>query len=241
MPELTHVGIQNIEDRLDNSIFTKHAFDRQFNSGDVLVEIRFKDTPSYHFMVEELEDNDRWRVTECPSAYLNSESQTVHTDFSRCISNLNSWLNRLEKEITYQDPDDWTEVARIRAMIEEQVENIKNPTAPFSGEEAEEWKQKVSQVIESVENLKEDKAELRREVNKLKKDLNDLTDQIDHMPRKTWLRSVLGSAANFAEKVLLHKSLGKTLVGAAVRGLLPEADLPLDDVPSSSDGEIKSV
>lgn len=238
MAELTRIGIQNIENRLDNSIFTKHAFERQFNSDNgLVVNIEFKDNPSFHFTVEEMEERQRWRVTERPGVYLDSESQNVQSDFSRCISNLNNWLNRLEKEITYRDPNDWSEVARIRSLIEEQVSSIDNPNEPFRDEEAAEWRQKVDQVIDSVESLEEDKRELRQEVNRLKKDLNNLNEQIDSMPRKTWLRSVLGSAANFAEKVVLHKSLGKTLVGAAIRGLLPEADIAIEDPPQLPDGE----
>jgi len=238
MAELTRVGIQNIEKRLDNSIFTKHAFERQFNSGNgVIVNIEFKDNPSFRFKVEKMEDGDRWQVTECPGVYLDSDRQNVQTDFSRCISTLNSWVNRLEEEVTYQDPNDWSEVARIRSFIEEKVSNIENPDEPFRDEEAEEWRQKVDQVIDSVENLEEDKRELRQEVNRLKKDLKELNEQIDSMPRKTWMRSVLGSAANFAEKAILHKSLGNTLVGVAIRGLLPEADLPIEEPPQLSDGD----
>lgn len=238
MAQLTRIGIQNIEDRLDNSIFTKYAFDRHFNSGNgLIVNIEFKDNPSFHFKVEEMEDRERWRVTERPGVYLDSESENVQSDFSRCISNLNNWVNRLQKEITYQDPNDWSEVVRIRSLIEEHVSSIENPDEPFRDEEAAEWRKKVDQVIDSVENLKEDKRELRQEVNRLKKDLSDLNDQIDSMPRKTWLRSVLGSAANFAEKVVLHKSLGKTLVGAAIRGLLPEADISIEQTPQLPDGE----
>ena len=238
MAQLTRVGIQSIEDRLDSSIFTKHAFDRHFNSGSgLIVSIEFKDNPSFHFKVEEIEDRDRRRVAECPGMYLDSESQSIQSDFSRCISNLSNWINRLEEEITYQDPNDWSEVARIRSIIEEQVSSVENPNEPFRDEEAAEWRQRVDQVIDSIENLKEDKRELRQEVNRLKKDLSDLNDQIDSMPRKTWLRSVLGSAANFAEKVVLHKSLGKTLVGTAIRGLLPEADIPIEEPPQLPDGE----
>ncbi len=238
MAQLTRVGIRNIEDRLDNSIFTKHAFDRHFNSGGgIIVNIEFKDNSSFHFKIEEMDERDRWLVTKRPGVYLDAESKNVQSDFSRCISDLNNWVACLEKEITYQDPNDWSEVARIRLLIEEQVSGIENPDEPFGDEEAAEWRQKIDQVIDSVESLEEDKRELRQEVNRLKKDLSDLNDQIDTMPRKTWLRSVLGSAANFAEKVVLHKSLGKTLMGAAIRGLLPEADIPIDETPELPDGE----
>ena len=114
---------------------------------------------------------------------------------------------------------------------------MKYPDTPFEGKDAEEWKQKIEKVLEDVEGLKEDKKELQREINTFKSDLNKLGEKINKMPKRTWLRSVMGSTIKFIEKVALHDSIGKTLVGTAMKALLPDLDIPTDDIPKLSDGE----
>ena len=88
-----------------------------------------------------------------------------------------------------------------------------------------------------MEEVKERNKNLNSEINTLKSDLDDLKNNIDNMPRKTWLRSVGGSVIKFAEKVVLHESIGKTILGTTIKALLPDIDIPGEGLPKISEGE----
>lgn len=225
--ELRQTTIAEILAGLDTTLFTKRGFHCEFNKPDgTLVRIVFKERPSFRIEIRQpgyKKDEfslslQEWTTLECPGHSFSSEELYTWETYHECQSRISQWSTRLLDEILVHgsQQDDVLEV--LRRNLEENADALPEPETPFQGEEALKWKQKLDEVIEHLSQLSAENESRQAEIGELQLELGKLKEQIDAVPKKTWLRAVGNRILTLAEGGA--SAAIKSLAEGAVKALI---------------------
>jgi len=216
--------ISEINNILDASVFTRHAFTTAFNNKEKsqVISITFKEIDNFRFVVEEMNDKT-WHVFECPGKTFITGEETACNVFNDCIKRIRPWLTRLLEECVVNIEEPAEILAHMRVNLEHQANELPKPDEPFGTEEALQWQQKLDSLVEELEKLKEANEIQDFEIGTLRKDLESLKNQVYNMPKKLWFLSAGNKILNALERVSNSKLLEKLLQSATLALLIENA------------------
>lgn len=218
---LRRATIDKILLALDKTIFTRHLFNYSFNHDDgTLVRIIYSENNNFQFVasydLDEMGENKIWNTQEAPGTDFINLEYFFYDNLDALLMGISNWVNRILEE-----EDLGTHVLehieRIREKIIEDANNIPDPEKPFEGKEAQEYKNKLDILYEEIENMNDQHKLTWTELEKIRKGIDSLKQQIEGMPRKTWLKAagnkILDTVASISGKVTVEV-LTKTIMNA---------------------------
>ncbi len=207
---------------LDGTIFTRHAFDCEFNVEDgALVSICFRDQRDFRFEIHQPSDwlgHRGWKTVESPGeSFLSDEYDNIDS-YEDCQERLEEWGRRLLEELA-ANRDHGAEIFEgLRQRLDRNLEELSDPELPFEGDEAESWRSRITTFVEQLDDLKE-KLELNElEVQKLGSEMEKLKDNIESVPKKSWVRAAGSRVLTLFERGA--DAAAKSLAEGAVKGFL---------------------
>lgn len=214
---------KTIFDQLSTTFLSPQNFEASFNDeSGTIVDIVFRDRESYRFRVLQptspINQNGNWITRECPGQFFTDEEEFRLGDFNTAQGRIQHWVNRILEDITISATSGKPWIDRLRANLEQSIDDLDNPEAPFSVEEAEEWEVRFAELIARMDELQEENKIHKEDLNRLKKHLKELRGKATTMPKRTWVRAVgnriIDVFLNTAESAL------KAIAEGTVKGLL---------------------
>jgi hypothetical protein len=220
MKTLRDASIKKIYAILDQSFFTRHAFEATFNGeyGDIL-SLTFKQEPLFQFKISQPGPGGTWKTTECPGETFSEAETTNHTDYSKCQARINAWIQRVVEEIAIHKKPQDTDFSNLRASLEQGADDLPDPDSPFSDKESGEWADRLDQMITRFEELKEANEIQQRELNALNKEVSHLKNQLAVLPKRTWVKAAGNKILNIFERFANTKA-GQAVLEKAVKILI---------------------
>lgn len=223
MMKLRQGTIKQVIDKLDESLFTRHAFEYSFNneeSGE-LISVAMRDDPNSYFRVnyEEKRPENRWLVKESPGTIFMDSGAVGIAGFRGVVSRMEEWLERVLEEILLLNKGNTRSfVATLRENLELNVLELESPEAPFDQGEAQSWEQKIDHVIEQIEEMQERQELSQEAIDELKEQMTVMKENIRDIPKKVWVRSTGNRFLNFFER--FTGKITESIAKGAIAGML---------------------
>jgi len=225
MLKLRRGTIGRIVGLLDESIFTRHAFECGFNneeSGET-ISVVMRDEPEFYFIARYTEEEEKryhpWLVEASPSEYFVSSGEQKVSGFDEVLSSISKWLQRVLEDILLPNSGNRESfIGTLRENLELNASELENPEAPFDEDEAAIWEQKIDHVIEQVEDIQEQQELSQEAIDELKEQMAAMKEKIRDIPKKVWVRSIGNRFLNFFER--FSGQIAKSIAKGAVEGML---------------------
>ncbi|WP_268124950.1 hypothetical protein [Roseivirga pacifica] len=223
-----------IESLLDNSVFTKYAFNIEYNNSEqAIFKVVFTSTPVYSFEVTYSPQMSRsyvgkkdlvYHVKCSPGKYFNEVSIVEFKTFEEVLSHIGIWTTRIFNELRegkvslshFQNTID-----ELKRDFEERIRNNEGNDKGeyFSGEQVDEYKNKLDDILAKMRELKGELELNKSELEKVKLEFDKLKECIEILPRETWLRSagnkMIDLMTSFAKS-----EIGQKMISSSVKGFL---------------------
>jgi chromosome segregation ATPase len=216
MEEIRMGAIEEIFRDLDRRFLTRHAFQGTFNNEEELIRLTYIDNPEYYFVA--VKKDNVWTTLESPGNFLKSEEQYSLNDLNQVRGRINNWADRIIEELTLSSKSPDEAIDQLRQNLNNYADELPNPDEPFSLEEANQWTQRLDDLVERMSQLEEESQIQRGQVNRLRREVDDLKQKILVTPKKAWVKSAGNKILNFLE--VAATGAIKALAEGAVKGLL---------------------
>jgi len=210
MPRLRVPTRQAILQSLDGSVLNRHAFEVQFDleeEDSEIVRIAFKDDPGFTFTISAKTETreDRQGFTESvvriyvtdekPGEHFTDEAKEHRSEnFTEAIEQIPRWVSRILSELSREARDATSQ--KLHAEFEKVLDELPEPSEPFTTEESTAWKQKVESILEGLRARSDaNEAALQR----LREEIEALFENNVAMPKKTLLRAVVGRVFGYVD------------------------------------------
>lgn len=226
MSILREKTIQEIMIMLDNSIFTRQAFNASFNNDDGdIVRIEFRDIPEFKFTITSSGPN-KWRVFESPGDTFKDGESVVYEGFYSCTRNIEDWIGRVLEECTFSETGTEAIFEQMRKNLNKYSDNLPEPDKPFDEEDSIIWQQKLDDLVKIIESLQKGKKIQQDKldafidvVEELKQDVEKLKSKINTLPKRTWVKAAGNKILDSLVK-LANTKAGKAIVEGTFKGFL---------------------
>ncbi len=220
MKRLRQATIKQIVSLLDNSLFTRHAFEYHFNNdnGDI-INIIYKDKPDYFFKIRQNKPGNNFIVTECPGITFTDAETISMPQFSQTQGRIIGWLQRIVEDLAIHTHSEHANFDALRKSINKTADELDEPEKPFSESEAKEWEDKLDKLIEKFERLKDENQIQQAELNTLRREVDNLKSQVNSVPKKVWVKAAGNKIINVFEKIANSKA-GQKAIETTVKILL---------------------
>lgn len=208
MPQLKPSFIAKINQKLDNSNFTKHDFDIDLpDSGKLLARIVFRYNNNWHISYYEEEVTNTYEVaqklfgtTETRKSknlvnWIRVSPGKVKNEAVYDISNADAFLDaipnwcddiRTELSATTERPDP---VAELRQQLQEKLDSlIDDPEAQFTQEELDVVDKRFDKLLSEIEELREKYAFSETKISELQKAFDEFKSTARTYPKGMWAR-----------------------------------------------------
>lgn len=229
---LRHTFRRQIRTALDHSRFTADDFEIEYPEAEALLLISFKSFEQFHFFVhDDGLPGQGYRVDIAPGVHYEMESRRIQLE--AIVGEVEEWANRIYAELmSIEQPVD-DSFAKLRAELEEGLDdNIEDPAAFFTEEEAAQIREKIKGFDEVLQQHAQTHEDLRGEIDALRKQLSESVKAVETFPKSIWLRTTFNRVAKGVKGLAKSKEAKQVLVEGLktlVKGYLG-ADGPGPDV-----------
>ncbi len=235
MSQLKKSFILEIEDALNESIFTKDDFELTFpKSGKILAKIEFVYNPDYRLILSEEEHKEsittksqltlqnqvsttthkEYALTEAPGSYK-SESREELYDIGETTRRIPMWCINIKEDLkalaSKTDPLD-----ELRKKFQSDVENIiQNPEENFSEEEIAKISQRFDDMLSDFSSLKDELELSKRQIETLKAQFDEFKQNTSLYPKGIWAKITANKLAQAIGKLVNTPEIRKLLFDQA--------------------------
>lgn len=211
--------VSEIYRALDNSSFTSADFEIDTDS-KVLLSVVFRSDRSFKFTVQEEMDlmTRVLRARRTPGAELVADFVKVDS-LSALPDMVLEWTQHLRAELRASLPV-YDELDELRQRVEEHIrDHIASPEDRFSREEAQELREKLGEMLQRFEELKEKSELTDGQLHELQKQVKTLSEDLRGFRKGTWYRTAFTKLFTFS-KTVASTPEGQKLIADAARQMI---------------------
>ncbi|BCG65211.1 MAG: hypothetical protein methR_P3036 [Methyloprofundus sp.] len=208
--------LKQIENELDQTVFSKHMFQVSVNDPNHIIKVNFKGNDSYQFQLKELAEIKQGRfkfvTSESPGQITLELEQFDHENLINARNRIHAWANRIEEDYRISVPED-IELEDIRKEFTEKFTGSSEDTSYFSHKEQSIVSDKLSEFERKFEELYKEKHATNQQMNQMRQQIEKLKRGIEILDKRTWLSAACNRVLDIYKEVKAAKNEVSGLLG----------------------------
>lgn len=215
--------IEQINNQLDQTVFSKHLFDMAVNQDDFIIKITFNGSNDYEFLLKEhskpKQGRYRFLTIESPGDIALETEFFDHENLNNARSRIHSWAHRIEEDFRLMAPND-SDLEALRQEFMNQFSGSSDDRSHFSPEEQNTVFSKLKDLEEKLEEFYKEKEATNQQLNILHQQIEILKKGVGILDKRTWLSAACNRVLDIYKEVKAAKKEVSGLLGD-MENLLP--------------------